>query len=57
MMVGLVLTIASDQRVMTKGIVLYRPLASTRCPSTGQEFPALDKAFDLIEGHPCSFRG
>jgi hypothetical protein len=27
-------------------------LASTRCSITGQDTPALDNAFDLIEGHP-----
>ena len=48
------LTIESDQRVMTKVPVLYPPWPFTRCSNTGQEIPALDKTFDLIEGHPSS---
>src|ERR1700689_2471936 len=46
------LTIESDQRVMTKVPVLYPPWPFTRCSNTGQEIPALDKTFDLIEGAP-----
>jgi hypothetical protein len=32
-------------------------LASTRCSITGQDTPALDNAFDLIEGHPSFVTG
>ena len=46
------LTIESDQRVMTKVPALYPPWPFTRCSNTGPVIPALDKTFDLIEGHP-----
>ncbi len=51
------LTIESDQRVMTKVPVLYHPWPYTRCSNTGQVIPALDKTFDLIEGHPSRGQG
>lgn len=55
MMVGPVLTIESDQRVMEKGYQSSTSLTNTRCSYTGQDIPALDKAFDLIEGHPMQW--
>jgi hypothetical protein len=51
------LTIESDQRVMTKVPVLYPPLAIHAVLDTGPVIPALDKTFDLIEGHPSRGQG
>jgi hypothetical protein len=42
----------TDQRVMTKGTGPLPPWPTRGDNFTGQDIPALDKAFDLIEGHP-----